>query len=72
MTTLWTILGVIGYFLIGAVIAGIGLRTGLLDNKPDDDDIIVVIILWPLALILGLTVLIVGVFGKIALLIGKK
>ena len=67
MTALWIILGVIGHFLIGAVIAGIGLRTVLLDNKPDDADIIVVIILWPLALILGLTVLIVGVFGKIAL-----
>ena len=72
MEALWTILGVIGYFLIGAVIAGIGLRTEILSNRPYDDDAIVVIILWPFALILGIAVLIVGVFGQIALWIAKK
>ena len=72
MEALWIILGVIGYFLIGAVIAGIGLRTGILDNRLDDDDVIVVIILWPFALILGIAVLIVCVFGQIALWIAKK
>ena len=72
MTTLWIILGVIGYFLIGAVVAGFGLRMGLFDNRPYDDDAIGIIMLWPFALILGIVVLIVGVLGKIALWIGKK
>lgn len=71
MTTLWIILGLIGYFLIGSVVAGIFIRTEILD-KPYDDDAIVVIMLWPFALILGFVVLIVGVFGQIALWIGKK
>jgi hypothetical protein len=72
MEALWTILGVIGYFLIGAVIAGIGLRTEFLSNGPYDDDAIVVITLWPFALIFGIAVLIGGVFGQIALWIAKK
>ena len=72
MDALWIILGVICYFLIGAVIAGIGLRTEFLDNGPYDSDAIVVIMLWPFALILGIVVLIVIVFGQIAFWIAKK
>jgi len=72
MTTLWIILGLIGYFLIGAVVAGIGIRKGLLDDGSYDDDAICIIILWPFALILGIVVLIVVVFGQIALWIAKK
>jgi len=72
MDALWIILGAIGYFIIGAVIAGIGIRTEFLDNGPYDADSIVVIILWPFALILGIVVLIAIVFGQIAFWIAKK